>query len=171
MADSFFALGGSDGGLFLAVGFQDDGALLTLGFHLLLHGFLDLARRDDIFDLHTVDLDAPFISGFVEDGRDLAVDGVAAGEGVIQLHLTNDVAQGGGGQALDGCDGLVDAVGVELGVHYLEEDHRVDLHGDIIAGDDRLGREVRHLLFQADLFGHPLNKRDLDMQAGGPGLR
>ena len=89
---------------------------------------------------------------------------------MVQLHLTNDVAQGGGGQALDGRDGLVDAVGVELGVHYLEEDHRVDLHGDVIAGDDRLGREVRHLLFQADLFGHPLNKRDLDMQAGGPGL-
>ena len=29
-----------------------------------------------------------------------------------------------------------------------------------------LGREVRDLLLQTDLFGDPLNERDLDMQAG-----
>ena len=89
---------------------------------------------------------------------------------MIQLHLTDDVAQGGGGKALDGCDGLVDTVGVELGIHDLEEHHGVDLHGNVIAGDHRLGRKVRDLLLQADLFGDPLNERDLDMQAGRPGV-
>ena len=34
-----------------------------------------------------------------------------------------------------------------------------------------LSREVAHLLFQADLFGHPLDEGDLDMQAGLPGGR
>ena len=44
----FFALGSSDGSLLLTVGLQDDGALFALCLHLLLHGFLDLARRDDV---------------------------------------------------------------------------------------------------------------------------
>ena len=89
---------------------------------------------------------------------------------MVQLHFTDDVAQGGGRQALDGRDGLVDAVGVELGIHDLEEDHGVDLHGDVVTGDDRLGREVGDLLLQADLFGHPLHERDLDVQAGAPAV-
>ena len=63
-----------------------------------------------------------FVILLIEDGRDLAVDDIAAGQGVIQLHLTDDVAQGGG-KALDGCDGLVDTVGVELGIHQ-QQDHR-----------------------------------------------
>ena len=61
---------------------------------------------------------------------------------MIQLHLTDDVAQGGGGKALDGCDGLVDTVGVELGIHDLEEHHGIDLHGYVIAGDHRGGKSA-----------------------------
>ena len=87
---------------------------------------------------------------------------------MVQLHLADDIAQGGGGQALDGRDGLVHAVGVELGIHDLKEHDGVDLHGDVIAGDDRLRGEVCDLLLQADLFGHPLHEGDLDVEAGRP---
>ena len=72
----FFALGGSDGGLFFAFCLQDDGALFPLGLHLFLHGVLDLSRRGNVLDLHTVDLDAPLVGGFVQDGGDLGVDDV-----------------------------------------------------------------------------------------------
>src|SRR5699024_4401700 len=120
---------------------------------------------------HPVDLDAPLVGGLVQDGGDLRVDDVAAGQGVVQLHLADDVAQGGGAQALQSGDGLVDAVSIQFGVHHLEKDYRVDLDGDVIAGDDGLGREVAHLLFQADLFGHPLDEGDLYMEAGLPGGR
>ena len=89
---------------------------------------------------------------------------------MVQLHLADDVAQRGGRQALDGRDGLVDAIGVELGIHHLKEDHGVDLHGDVIAGDDRLRGEVGDLLFQADLLCHPLEERNFNVQAGAPCL-
>ena len=109
-----FALGSGDGSLLFAVGFQDDGALFALGLHLLFHGFLDLTRGNDVLHFHPVDLDAPLVGGLVQNGRDLAVDDVTAGEGVVQLHLTDDVAQGGGGQALDGGNGLVDPEAAEV---------------------------------------------------------
>ena len=72
---------------------------------------------------------------------------------MVQLHLADDVPQRGGGQVLDGGDGILHPVGVELGVGNLKIHHRVNLHGDIVLGDDRLGREVDNLLLQADLLG------------------
>ena len=86
----------------------------------------------------------------------------------VQLQVANDVAQGGGGEVLDGGHGVLHAVGVQLGVGDLEVDHSVDLHGDIVLGDHGLGREVHHLLLQRDVFGHPLNERDLEVQAHAP---
>ena len=56
----------------------------------------------------------PLVGGLVQNGGDLAVDDVTAGQGVVQLHFTDDVAQGGGGQAFDCGNGLVDTVGVKL---------------------------------------------------------
>ena len=63
---------------------------------------------------------------------------------------------------------MLHAVGVQLGVGDLEINDRVDLHGDVILGDHGLGRKVRYLLFQADLFGHALNKGHLQVQAHIP---
>ena len=91
-----------------------------------------------------------------------------AGQGLVQLHLADDVPQGGGGQVLNGVHGLLHAVGVQLGVRDLEVDHRVDLHGDVVLGDDRLGREVRHLLLQGHLLGDPLDERQLHVEANAP---
>ena len=93
---------------------------------------------------------------------------VPAGEGLVQLQVADDVAQGGGGEVLNGGHGVLHAVGVQLGVGDLEVDHGVDLHGDVVLGDDGLGREVHHLLLQGDIFGHPLNERDLEVQAHAP---
>ena len=82
---------------------------------------------------------------------------------MVQLHFADDVAQGGGRQALDGGNGLVDAVGVELGIHHLKEHHGIDLHGNVIAGDDRLRGKVCHLLLQAHLFGDALDEGNLNV--------
>ena len=64
---------------------------------------------------------------------------------------------------------MLDAVGVELGVGDLKIDDRVDLHGDVILGDDGLGIEVGDLLLEADLLDHALNEGDLQVQADVPG--
>ena len=49
-----------------------------------------------------------------------------------------------------------------------KRDDGVDLHGDVILGDDRLGSKVRHLLLQGDFFCHPLDEWDLQMQSYVP---
>ena len=152
----------------LALGLQDGLAALALGLHLLFHGVLDLAGRQDVLQLHAVDLDAPRVGGLVQNGAHLGVDGVAAGEALVQLQLADDVTQGGSGQILDGAHGILHAVGVQLGIGDLEVDDRVDLHGDVVLGDDRLGVEVRHLLLEADLLHHPLDERQLEVQAHAP---
>ena len=111
---------------------------------------------------------APGVRGLIQDGPHLGVDGVAGGQALVQLQLADDVAQGGGGEVLNGVHGILHAVGIQLGVGDLEIDHGVDLHGDVVLGDHRLGVEVCHLLLQADLLHHPLDERDLQMQAHAP---
>ena len=63
---------------------------------------------------------------------------------------------------------MLNAVCVKLGIGYLEVDNGVDLHGDVILRDDGLGRIVEHLLFETDLLGHTLYKRDLKVNADRP---
>ena len=89
---------------------------------------------------------------------------------MIQLQLADDVAQGGGGEVFNGGQGTLHAVGVQLGVGDLEEDHGVNLHGDVVAGDHRLGLEVHHLLFQAHLFYYAVDEGNLPVEAGVPGF-
>ena len=64
---------------------------------------------------------------------------------------------------------MLHAVGIQLGVCDLEIDDRVDLHGDVVLGDDGLGREVHHLLLQAHFFGHPVQDGELDVEPHAPG--
>ena len=63
-----------------------------------------------------------------------------------------------------------DAVCKQLGIGDLEIDDRVDLHGDVILGDDRLRREVGDTLFEGDLIGDTLYKGDFEVKSGLPGL-
>ena len=73
-----------------------------------------------------------------------------------------------GRERLHGHHRVLHTVGIELGVGDLEVDNGVDLHGDVILRDDGLGRIVEHLLFEADLLGHTLYKRDLEVNADRP---
>ena len=88
---------------------------------------------------------------------------------MVQLHIADDIPQGGGGQAFNGQDGTLHAVGIQLGVGHLVKDDGIDLHGDIILGDNRLRRKVHHLLLQRDPLGDPVHQRHLEVQAGFPG--
>ena len=65
---------------------------------------------------------------------------------MVQLHITDDITQGGSGQALDGENGTLHTVGIQLRIGHLVEHDGIDLHGNIILGDNRLGRKVHHLL-------------------------
>ena len=73
-----------------------------------------------MFFLHPVDLDAPGVSGLVQKGPHLGIDVVPAGEGLVQLQVADDIPQGGGGEVLNGGHGVLNAVGIELGVCNLE---------------------------------------------------
>ena len=64
---------------------------------------------------------------------------------------------------------MLHAIGVQLGIDDLEVNDSVDLHGDVVLGDDGLGREIDYLLLQADPLGHAVNKGQLDMDAHAPG--
>ena len=93
---------------------------------------------------------------------------VSAGEGLVQLQVTDDVAQGGGSEVLNGGHGILHPIGVQLRVGDLEIDHRIDLHGNIVLGDDGLGGKIHHLLLQGNILCNPLNERDLEVQAHAP---
>ena len=163
------ALGHQDLGLLLALGLKDGFTALLLRLHLLLHGVLDLPGGHDVLQLHPVNLDAPGVGGLVQNGAHLTVDDVTAGKGLVQLQIADDVAQGGGGQILDGAHGVLHTVGVQLGIGDLEVDDRVDLHGDVILGDQAgWGRKIHHLLPSSTPFGNALDKRHLQMQAHIP---
>ena len=51
---------------------------------------------------------------------------------------------------------VLHTVSIELGVGDLEVEHRVDLHGDVVLGDDGLRLEVRDLLLERDDLGDAL---------------
>ena len=67
----------------------------------------------------------PGIGGFVGDGAHLGVDDIAAGEALVKLEIADDASQRSGGEVLDGDHGLLNTVGVELGVGDLEVDDGV----------------------------------------------
>jgi hypothetical protein len=72
-------------------------------------------RRVDGLQLDAVDPDAPLAGGLVEHPAQLAVDLVAAGQGLLEVERTDDVAQGGDGQLLDALDEVGDLVDRRLG--------------------------------------------------------
>ncbi len=88
---------------------------------------------------------------------------------MVQLHIADDVPQGGGGEVLDGQNRPLHAVGIELGVSHLVEDDGINLHGDIVFGNHRLGRKVHHLLLQGNFFGDAVDDRNLEVETCFPG--
>ena len=141
-----FTFGDEHSRFLFALGLQDLFAAFALGTHLLFHGFLDILRRHDVLKLHTVDLDAPRVGGFIEDGAHFGVDNVARGKRLVEFKVTDDVAQCGCRQIFDSDHGMLHAVGIQLRVGNLIIDDRINLHMHVIAGDNRLRRKIEHLL-------------------------
>ena len=163
------ALGLLDGRLALAFGLEDDGALLALGLHLAVHRLGHIRRRLDALQLDAHDLDAPLLGGLVEDIAQLRVDGLAAGERLVQGQLADDVTQVGlrelGGSQVE----VGDVVDELHGVGCAIVDDGVDRDGHIVLRDDRLRREIRDGLLQRHLARDPLDEGDLDVQTCLPG--
>ncbi len=165
------ALGDRDGGLLFGLGEQHLLALLALGLHLLLHRLLNGLRRRDVLHLDAIDLDAPSVSGLVEDRAHLTVDGIAAGKRRVEIHVADDVAQGSRRQVLKCGNRVFHTVGVQFRVHHLEVDDGVDGHRDVILGDDGLRREIGHLLFKRDAPVDAVDERHHHVQAVVPGCQ
>ena len=66
-------------------------------------------RRLDVLQLGAVDLDAPFVGRIFEQRPQRPVDGVAAGEGLIEVHIA-DVTQARLGKLLDSVWEVLDLI-------------------------------------------------------------
>src|SRR5690606_20419133 len=88
-------LGGEDLRLLDTLGREDRRTAVPLGAHLLLHRALHARGRVDRLELDTVDADAPAPGRLVEDAAQLAVDLVAAGQRLLQVHRPDDVTERG----------------------------------------------------------------------------
>ena len=149
--------------------FKDRLSLLPLRLHLLFHCVLDLGRRNDVLQLNTGDLDSPGIRCDIQDLLHLRVDDITACQCLVKLHTADDITKGGRVQILKRADRAVDAVRIEPRVKDLEINDRVDLHRNIVLGDNIRRSEVTDLLLQRDLSRDPLDERDLKMKAVLPG--
>src|SRR5208283_4034378 len=112
---------------------------------------------------HRDDLDAERLGALVDDGLNPQVELVAMAQHLVQLHLAQHRTQRGLGKL----GGLVDVVGDldggVVGIHHVERDHRVHFQGNVVAGDDVLGRNLEHLLAQREahyLVDGPENQDD-----------
>ncbi len=125
-------------GLGLALGVDDLGAPFAFGFGLAGDGALHGLGKLDVFDLHRGDLDAPRLGLVVDDLSQTLVELIALGQQGVEIGAAEHGAQGGLGD-LGGGDRVI----LHLGdgparVDHAEVGHRVDPHGDVVAGDQLL---------------------------------
>ena len=167
------------GGFFLSFCDEDLGFLFafcdedgfppfTLCSHLLFHSNLDILWRCDVLYLHTVDLDAPRVGGFIEHHAYLGIDVFSAGQRFVKFQFTDDISEGGGSEVFDGVHRAFHTIGIEFRIGYLEINYRVYLHGHIIFGDDRLRRKVYDFFLERDFSGDLVYQRDLKVQTHLP---
>jgi non-ribosomal peptide synthetase component F len=83
------------------------------------------------------------------------VDVLAAGEGLLQVHAADDVAQRRLRELLDGLDVVLGLVGRPDRVDDLEVDDRVDADHQVVLGDDALRRERDDRLAHVHGVGGP----------------
>src|SRR5208337_4043724 len=82
---------------------------------------------------------------------------------LVQLYLAQHGAQRGLGKLRGLVDVVGDLDGGVVGIHHVQRYHRVHLQGDVVAGDDVLGRNLEHLLAQREahhLVDGPENQDD-----------
>jgi len=133
------------------------GTFVALSSHFLFHRGANLFGRQDLLQLHAIDLHAPFIGSVVQNVAQFGIDGITGGEGVVQGELTDHVTQRGLGELFDGLGEVADLVNGFVGVGDLEIEQGVDVDGDVVTGDHVLTREVIDRLAQVDPVFHPLH--------------
>ena len=114
-----------------------------------------------MLDLDIRHLDAPGIRLLIEDLLDIRVEPVAFREHFVEFVLAQHRAQRGLGQLAGGRHEVLDLDDRPLGIDDPKIQDRIDLHRDIVARDDVLGRYVLHDDPQIDPH-HLLDERDQD---------
>ena len=150
----------------LALGHQDGGALVALGLHLPRHGVDQIARRLDVLDLDTRDLDAPIAGRVVDHLQQAMVDLVALRQKLVQIHGAHHRADVGHGEVEDRRFEVVDLIARLRRVHHLIEGNAVHLHHGVILGDHLLARHLHHLLHHVELAPDAVDEGDDQGKAG-----
>ncbi|MBG9885209.1 hypothetical protein ABE10_01120, partial [Bacillus toyonensis] len=152
------------------LGGQDSRAAIPFRAHLLLHRVLDGDGRVDGLQLDARDADSPLARRLVEHDTQLAVDLIAAGERLLQVEATDDVAEGRGGELLDGAEIVRDLIGRGASVGDLEVDDRVDRDDEVVLGDHRLRRKGHDLLAHVDERAEAIDEGNQQIQPRREGL-
>ena len=105
----------------------------------------------------------------VQGRAHFGVDGFSGCQRLIQLQITDNVTKGGSRQVLNSHDGIFHAVSIQLGIRNLEKYYRINPHGYVILGDNRLGSEINHLLLQVHLSGYFIDEGHFQFEPHTPG--
>jgi len=143
-------LGELAGGLEFALGVDDLGPPFPFGLGLLGDGPDHVLRQVDLFHLDELDLDAPGVGVLFDDLLEAGVELVPLREKVVERHLAEETPQGRLGQLGGGVDIILDIDHALKRVYDPEVKDGVDLHRDVVLGDDVLGRDVHRDEPQAD---------------------
>src|SRR5215213_10817755 len=152
------------GGLVLALGCDYLRPPLALALGLARHGPLHLRRDLYVFDLDHADLYPPGLGLLVYDSLELLVYGFPVGQEVVEVLLAEDAPQGGLAYLAGGQDVVLYLNDALVGVHHPEVDHCGHAGGDVVAGDEVLGRDIQGDGPQAHL-DHPVNPWNQDEEA------
>src|SRR5829696_3882329 len=152
------------GGLVLALGGYDLGPTFALALGLARHGPLHLRRDLYILDLDHADLYPPGLGLLVYYFLELLVYGFPVGQEVVEILLAEYAPQGGLAYLAGGQNVVLYLDDALVGVHHPEVDHRGHAGGDIVAGDEVLGRDIQGYCPQAHL-DHLVHHRDQDEEA------
>ena len=87
---------------------------------------------------------------------DLAEQGAgelaAAGESIVQTHAADEAAEGRLDEAFHGLRQVVDFIDALEGIHNAEGHGGTHAHRHVVAGEERVGREVEQFFVQTNLF-------------------
>ena len=135
-------------------GLNDLGTTAALRPHLLLHRLLDVLRRIDVLQFHAIHLHTPLVRGIIQNGPQLRVDGVSAGQTFIKFKLTQDISKCCLCQFLDGLREVLDFVNTLHRIDDLEIDQTIDFGDHVVPRDDALTRKIEHGLPEIDALEH-----------------
>ena len=160
--------GFKDCGTFFTFSNQNGLTAFTFSFHLLLHGILNRCRRNDIFKLHTVNLNTPRVCCHIQCRTHLCINNLSGSQRFIKFQFTDNVSQRCGCQIFNGHNRILNTVAVKLRICDLIKYDRIDPHCNIILCDYRLRCKIHNLFLQYHLFGNLVDNRHLQVKSDGP---